>query len=181
MSWIYDAVNEAEKKGILIITTVWDAGEDLAIKKYYPSKEGYKGKSYKNIMTVANSDTTGAPSAMSNYGKGGLDLYAPGQNIYSTLPGDIYKIASSSSFGAVVAAGSAAFIKAYFPELSGAEIREIFIKNCTDKRGVEVEKSIRQKDKIEKEVFMYEQLCGSAGILNLRKSVEAALKYKVKK
>lgn len=181
MSWIYDAVNEAEKKGILIITTVWDAGEDLAIKKYYPSKEGYKGKSYKNIMTVANSDTTGAPSAMSNYGKGGLDLYAPGQNIYSTLPGDIYKIASSSSFGAVVAAGSAAFIKAYFPELSGAEIREIFIKNCTDKRGVEVEKSIRQKDKIEKEVFMYEQLCESAGILNLRKSVEAALKYKVKK
>lgn len=181
MDWIYEAIGEAEKRGILVIVPVWEAGEDLAVKKYYPSRDSYKGKSFKNIMTVANSDSLGLPSQISNYGKEGLDTYAPGNLIYSTLPGDIYKIASSSTFGAIVAAGSAAFIKAYFPELSGADIRELLLKNCTDRSGLEVEKSIRQGEKIEKELFLFEQLCESAGILNLKKSVEAALKYKVKK
>lgn len=181
MDWLYDAIGEAEKRGVLVIAPVWEAGEDLAVKKYYPSKDGYKGKAFKNLMIVANSDSTGIPIQLSNYGKEGLDLFAPAHLIYSTLPGDIYKTASSSSFGAAVTVGSAAFLKAYFPELNGAQIREILVKNCTDRKGVEVEKSIRIKDNLEKEIFIFEQLCESAGILNLKKSVEAALNFKVKK
>ncbi len=73
-------------------------------------------------------------------------------------------------------AGAAAFIKAYFPELTGSQIRELLINSVTSKRGTEIEKSVIHNGKQITDLFLFEQLCTSSGILNLRNSVEAALK-----
>lgn len=175
-SWVYDAIRDAENKGILVIAPAWEKSENMDTRAYYPRREDYKGKPMTNIMIVANSDSKGNPSPMSNYGKYNLDTYVPGVNIYSTAPGDIYRTGTSSSMGAVVTAGAAAFIKAYFPELTGSQIRELLINSVTSKRGTEIEKSVIHNGKRITDLFLFEQLCTSSGILNLRNSVEAALK-----
>ena len=51
---------------------------------------------------------------------------APGVDIYSSVPGNKYKNESGTSMASPVAAGEAALLKSYFPDLSVAEIRRFW-------------------------------------------------------
>lgn len=177
-TWIYDAIRQAEKKGILVIVPALETREDLDKVVYHPRKENFNGLPFTNLMVIANSDKKGLPSQLSSYGKNSLDMFVPGVNVYSTLPGDTYNIVASPSSCVAVAAGSAALIKAYFPSLNGAQIRKLLMANVTSRKGVEVEKNFTIGGKAVVDLFLYEQLCTSGGVLNLKKTVEAALKIK---
>ena len=71
-----------------------------------------------------------------------LDIYAPGINIYSTSPGDLYKTDTSLNFGAAVTAGVAALIRSYFPNIPAERIRRIMIDNPTSREGLMIKKVI---------------------------------------
>ncbi|TKB97197.1 S8 family serine peptidase [Pedobacter cryotolerans] len=177
-TWIYDAIRQAEKKGILVIVPALERREDLDKVVYHPRRENFNGLPFTNLMVIANSDKKGLPSELSSYGKNSLDMFVPGVNVYSTLPGDTYNIVASPSSCVAVAAASAALIKAYFPNLNGTQIRKLLMANVTSRKGLEVEKNFTNGGKAVVDLFLYEQLCTSGGILNLKKTVEAALKTK---
>lgn len=177
-AWITAELREAENKGVLVVCPVWEAGENLDNIAYYPSQLLEDGKPLSNMLIVANSDEKGNPFAMSNYSSKEVSLLAPGVGIYSTLPGDVYKIANTSAYGAAVVAASAAFLKAYFPKLTAVQLKEVMMSSVTDMKGKEVEKSTYLRDKLVIDQYLYEQLCQSSGILNLQKAVAAALKIK---
>lgn len=177
-TWLNGALREAEKKGILVITPVWEAGEDIDKVAYYPSQVLSDGKELTNLLTVANSDEKGNPFSMANYGKKQVSMFAPGVGIYSSLPGDVYKLANSAAFSSGVTAGAAAFLKAYFPKLTAVQLKNLLMSNVTSMKGKEVEKSTIKSGKPVVDQFLYEQLCQAAGILNLRNAVEAAVKLK---
>lgn len=177
-TWIYDAIRQAEKKGVLVIVPALERREDLDQIKYYPRRENFNGLPFTNLMVIANSDKKGLPSELSSYGKNNLDMFVPGVTVYSTLPGHAYNIVNSPSSCVAIAAGSAALIKSYFPNLTGSQIRSLLMANVTSRKGIEIEKSFNIKGKAVLDLFLFEQLCTSAGILNLKKTVEAASKIK---
>jgi thermitase len=172
--WVAEAINYAQTKGALVIVSVWEKSEDLAIKEYYPSAKMDPSFILNNLITVANSDAKGLPAHSSNYGANKLDIYAPGINIYSTSPGDLYKSGTSSVFGAAVTAGVAALIKSYYPNMTGVELRRVIVENPTSRKGVEIEKGMLAAGKPSQDLFLFEQLCRSAGIINVNNAVRAA-------
>lgn len=173
--WVSDAINYAQNKGILVVVPVWEKSENLSINEYFPNPAMDKSRHLKNLMTVANSDENGNPSKISNYGAKELDTYAPGINIYSTSPGDLYKTGTSSIFGAAVTVGIAGLIKSYFPKLSGEVIKELIVANPTIRDDVEIEKSIVVNgENTATDLFLFEQLCRSKGIVNANNAVRAA-------
>lgn len=77
-------------------------------------------------------DTAALASEFSNYGKNRVDLFAPGDVIYSTVPQSKYRDNSGTSMAAPMVSGVAALIKSYFPEITAAEIKNILIESGDD-------------------------------------------------
>lgn len=172
---VADAIRYAEKKGVLVVVPTPEYIDDMTQRAYYPSVNMDERFQLNNLLVVANSDSLGAPAMFSNYGVNQLDIYAPGISIYTSTPGDLYRVASNAFFGATMTAGVAALIKAYNPNLSSTQIRDVILQNTTSREGAEVEKSIVVNKKPVQETFLFEQLCTSGGILNANKAVRAAL------
>lgn len=178
--WINDALMYAESKGVLIVQPVASKSIDMDKYPYYPRKEITPAKKLSNMITVAASDKKGSPVPDSNFGIKSLDLYAPGKDIYSCYTGNTYREESGSEVAASTVTGVAALIKSYYPDLTAMQIRDIIINNVTDRSGEEVEKQSLNMDqgnaKMIKDLFLFEDLCASSGILNAAKAVEAASK-----
>ncbi|MEO6882971.1 MAG: S8/S53 family peptidase [Bacteroidia bacterium] len=98
------------------------AGNDGLNEEFYPA-------SYQYVMDVASVGNTDAKSSFSNYGYQ-INVCAPGENIYSTWPGNSYSYDSGTSMASPCAAGVAAIIKSYFPSYSGLQVGEQLKVTC---------------------------------------------------
>ena len=176
-AWMSEALRYAEGKGVLVIVPVWELSRDLAKQTFFPNRWMDGSKELTNLMVVAPSDKNGNPSMNSNYGAKELDLFAPGINIYSAYMGDIYKTGSGVGLASASVAGVAALVKAYYPNLTGAQIRNILLNSVTSRKGVEVEKGIIVDGKQAQDLFLFEDLCLSGGILNAYQAIMAADKF----
>lgn len=78
---LQDAIERANKYGILFIAAAGNDGLNTETSTSYPS--GYPND---NIIAVASITNTGALSSFSNYAVTKVDLGAPGSGIYSCLP-----------------------------------------------------------------------------------------------
>ena len=89
------------------------------LQPHYPS-------SYEidNMVAVAATDHKDVLGSFSCYGAQSVDLAAPGQNIYSTMPGHRYKNFSGTSMATPHVAGVASLILTQYPEASNAEVKE---------------------------------------------------------
>lgn len=174
---MYSALVQAEKQGVLVIVSVWERSADVDKFPYFPNR--FMGeKELKNIMVVGISDKEGKPTATSDFGAKGVDLFAPGVNIYSTDVGDTYVYATSPQLSAGVVAGVAALVKGYYPKLTGEQIRNLLNDNVTSRKGVEVSKRFRRAGGTSEDMFMYDELCISGGIVNAYNAVVAADKIR---
>lgn len=169
--WISEALEYAEKQGVLVIVPVWEGGQDLATVPYYPNRWMTGKKELTNVLVVASSDTKGNPSMNSNYGAKEVDLYAPGMALYAPYTGDTYQMASGMGISAAVATGVASLIKAYYPHLTGSQIREILLESVTSRKEEEVEKGILVNDAPAQDLFLFGDLCLSGGIINAYQAV----------
>ncbi|MGH1339022.1 MAG: S8 family peptidase [Aureispira sp.] len=132
------AVRYAERKGVLLVHAAGNSSLNTDIEDNYPNR--YKGdketKSYSNWIEVgALSWKSGAeaPAVFSNYGKKNVDLFAPGVDIYSTVPGSEYDAFSGTSMASPVTAGVAALVWSYYPELTVKELRKVLIESTIKK------------------------------------------------
>ncbi len=135
-NWVDDAVKYAQSKDVLLVHA---AGND---NKNVDSTENFPNPVYvnntgraKNFVTVgASGDATngGFTASFSNYGKNEVDVFAPGVNIYSTLPGgNKYGNLSGTSMACPVVAGLGALILEYFPDLSAEQLKYVIEKSAT--------------------------------------------------
>lgn len=172
--WVAEALRYAESKGVLVIVPVWELSRDLSKQTFFPNRWMDGEKELTNLMVVASSDKNGNPSLNSNYGAKELDLFAPGMDIYSSYMGDTYQTGSGAGLSSATVAGVAALVKAYYPNLTGSQIRNILLKTVTSRKGVEVEKGIIVNNKQTQDLFLFEDLCLSGGILNAYQAIMAA-------
>lgn len=68
----------------------------------------------------------------------------------------------------------AALIKTYYPKLTGGQIRDILLKTVTSRKGIELEKNVQREGKKYVDLYLFDQLCLSAGIVNVLEAVKVA-------
>jgi subtilisin family serine protease/predicted aspartyl protease len=172
--WVDEALRYAEEKGVLVVIPMMDLSYNLDDKPFYPTRH-VAGGELSNIITVAASDASGNPYPTVNFSNKELDLFAPGVDITSISSEDLYAFESGSEMAAAVVSGVAALIKAYYPEITSAEMRKLLMDNVTPRDGVEVEKSFVMQyngmGRRVKDAFMFTDLCVSGGILNAEKAL----------
>mgnify|MGYP000819345000 CR=1 FL=1 len=174
--WVSEALKEAEKKGALVIVPVWDLSMDMDKEEFFPNRKMNKEGELTNFMVVASSDKNGNPVLNTNYGATALDIYAPGTDIYSSYMGDTYQKGTGEGMASATVAGVAALVKSYFPKLTGSQIRDILLKSVTSRKGIEVEKGIRVNDSPSQDLFLFDDLCISGGIVNAYQAILEAEK-----
>ena len=74
-------------------------------------------------------------ASFSNYGQTKVDVFAPGEEIFNTVPQSDYKELQGTSMAAPMVAGVGAMLASYFPTLTMNEIKGIILKSATLYKG----------------------------------------------
>jgi cell wall-associated protease len=164
------AVRYAEKKGVLLIHAAGNEGEDIDIEKNFPTRIYADGKEAKNWMEVGASawgKDEEFVGSFSNYGKKSVSLFAPGVDIYSTVPGNKYKDESGTSMASPSTAGVAAILMSYFPELNAEQVKSILMNSARKFDNLKVQKPNGGR-------VNFSQLSISGGLVNAYEAVKMA-------
>ena len=136
------AVRYADERGVLLIHAAGNDSADLDAKPNYPSRIYQDSTGTAGLwLEVGASSWRGdgqLAASFSNYGARSVDLFAPGEAIYSTAPNQQYERADGTSMAAPVVTGVAALLMAYFPDLTAAQVRQILLESATTFPGKEV-------------------------------------------
>lgn len=134
--WVTDAIQYAEKKKVLIVHIAGNNRKNLDDHPYFPSDYSYKDhtKICNNLITVG-ATTQSIDSTLvyqsSGYGKKNVDLFAPGHQIYTAKPNNLYGYDSGTSLAAPLVSGTAALIWLHYPNLSVTEVKQIILDSGT--------------------------------------------------
>jgi subtilisin family serine protease len=78
---------------------------------------------------VASTDINNKILPSSNWGQTHVDVAAPGENIYSTLPGGRFGYMTGTSQATAFVSGIAALLLAHDPKLTPQEIKDIIMRS----------------------------------------------------
>ena len=123
-----DAVKYADAHNVLMVHAAGNEGADLGKGKNFPTPFYLDGGHPRNWIEVGASSWKGGDSLaapFSNYGQEQVDVFAPGVDILSTIPGDRYERDSGTSMAAPVVSGLAALLMDYYPNLTANDIKKI--------------------------------------------------------
>jgi subtilisin family serine protease len=107
---------------------------DLDQENNFPNRYYEGGGTARHWIEVGASGRGAGDSLVavfSNYGRKRVDVFAPGADILSTVPGNRYESNSGTSMAAPVVSGLAALIMAYYPELSADAVRQVILDSAT--------------------------------------------------
>jgi subtilisin family serine protease len=157
-----EAVKYAMQKDVLIVHAAGNDGEDLDNTPHFPNPiyldDQGTANAWIEVGASGGKDDNSLAADFSNYGKRTVDVFAPGVNVYSTIPGNRYISWSGTSMAVPVVAGLAALIREYYPKLTAVQVKEIILKSVV-KRDV-------LKDK-----------CVSGGVVNAYNALKLAATY----
>ena len=132
--WVYDALKYAASKDVLFVHAAGNDGIDLDApeNQNFPNDRpnGLTGDFSDHYLTVgALTPFYGGDmvAVFSNFGKESVDIFAPGDKIYSSMPDNRYEFQGGTSMAAPAVAGLAAMIRSYFPELTAAQVKQIIM------------------------------------------------------
>jgi subtilisin family serine protease len=137
-SAVDDAVKYADSKGVLMVHAAGNDGVNLAEGKNFPTPAYLGGGHPVNWIEVGASSWKGGDSlaaSFSNYGPKEVDVFAPGVDILSTVPGNQYERDSGTSMAAPVVSGLAALLMDYYPNLTASDVRNIILSSVTKLGG----------------------------------------------
>lgn len=179
--WVDDAFRYAESKNVLLVHAAGNDSKDVDTADNFPNPVFIDGKGRaSNVITVGASaggdiKKGGLTASFSNYGKKEVDVFSPGQQIYSTLPGgNVYGNLSGTSMACPLVAGIAALTLEYFPTLSAKQLKYV------------IEKSVRMPDiKVKKpgtdDMVNLSDISKSGGIVNAYEALKLASTLKGEK
>jgi cell wall-associated protease len=169
------AVKYAESKGVLIIHAAGNDGDDLDKESNYPTKvlkNGVESKTWLEIGASSWGADGNFVGSFSNYGKKSVDLFAPGVQIYSTVPNNNYEDLQGTSMACPATAGVAALIMSYFPDLTADQVKNILTESTRKFDGLKVTKP-GSADEVP-----FSQLSATGGLVNAYEAVRLAEKTK---
>lgn len=152
--WVFDAIKYAESKDVLIVHAAGNDGKDLDVR----GNNNYPNDSKDNITEFANNLITigalsnqygsGVVAGFSNYGTVNVDVFAPGTQIYATVPNNKYAYHQGTSMASPNAAGVAALIRSHYPKLTAAQVKRILMDS-----GLPLQTEVTLGEEAEKRAF----------------------------
>lgn len=124
------AVRYADAKGVLLVHAAGNEAANNDVDPSFPTPILSDGSRVAHWLEVGASSWKGGDrlaAPFSNYGRNRVDLFAPGVDILSTVPGGGVKRESGTSMAAPVASGVAALLMAYFPSLTALQVKELIL------------------------------------------------------
>lgn len=129
--WVREAIVYAAKKDVLLVSGAGNESLDLDQKPNYPSDQVDNGPEVAdNYLTIGAVDPeygSGMVASYSNYGKINVDVFAPGSEIYSTIPNNNYEFFDGTSMASPAVAGIAALIRSQYPSLTASQVKRIIM------------------------------------------------------
>jgi cell wall-associated protease len=172
--WVDDAVKYAEEKGVLLVHAAGNEATNVDEKRHFPTAYYLDGTKASNWITVGASGPTkkNLVAYFSNYGKKDVDVFAPGMDIYSTIPtGDQYKMEQGTSMASPVVAGLAALIISYYPQLSAKEVKQVI-----EKSAKSLDATVYKPNEMDEkgEQMNFSELSASGGVINAVEAIKLA-------
>ena len=162
--WVDSAFIYAASKDVLLVHSSGNDGKNIDSTESYPSTEFLKGGHATNVITVGASGDVSIinnyVATFSNYGKLGVDVFAPGSEIYSCLPnGNKYGFLDGTSMAAPVVTGIAALLRSYYPTLTAVETKNIIEQSVTP-----LDSNVTKPGTVES--VKMSDICRSGGVVN---------------
>lgn len=131
--WVYEAIKYAASKDVLIVHAAGNDGANLddPNNPNYPNDQVNNGPEIAdNVITVGALDPkygSDMVASYSNYGAINVDVFAPGTDIYSTIPNNKYEFMPGTSMAAPAVAGVAALVRSQYPSLSASQVKKVIL------------------------------------------------------
>ena len=173
-----DAVRFAIENDVLLVHAAGNDGQDNDATPNFPNRNFVdslginKGEASAWIEVGASGwkNDTDLVASFSNYGRRSVDVFAPGVDIHSTMPGSTYKDQQGTSMAAPVVAGLAALIRSYYPQLSAVEVKRIIMQSVT---RVDQRVKVAGPDGRNMRVSMND-ICVTGGVVNAYRAIQLA-------
>lgn len=176
---VFEAFKYADEHGVLCIHAAGNDNKDIDIEPNFPtSKYSFQLKKLDHFMTIGSSTRfkkDKLASSFSNYGDEGVDVFAPGSEIYNSVPQSEYQELQGTSMACPMVSGVAAMLKSYFPELTMKEIKDIILSTATDYNGT-MEFKPGTKEPVD-----FGTLSVTGGVVNVKNAVKACIKLEKEK
>ncbi len=132
--WVFDAIKYAESKDVLIVHAAGNDSKNIDVEPNFPTDE-IEGKEFaNNVITIGAINQNYGDKMVadfSNFGATNVDVFAPGVKIYATIPENKYKYEQGTSMASPNAAGVAALIRSYYPNLKASQVKQIIMQSGT--------------------------------------------------
>lgn len=176
--WVYEAMMYAAKNDVLIVNAAGNDSKNIDVEKTYPNdSKDLITEISDNVLTIGAMSLNyneNLPASFSNYGKKNVDLFAPGAAIYATMPKDDYASNSGTSMAAPAAAGVAALVRAYYPELSASQVKHILMNSGIKINFQVIKPGSQSRENPTGEKVSFSELCVSGRILNAFNALKMA-------
>ena len=167
--YVWDAMKYAEKKGVLLVKAAGNDNQNIGENEYFPTnfmKQSDEKPFVSNMIVVGAStnNNQNLRARFSNYNGKMVDVFAPGQEIYSTVPDAKYEYLQGTSMASPVVAGAAAVLWAYMPSLTPQQIKEALVKTVNKSTvNANVDSSAN-----------FDQISVAGGVIDLYKAAQYA-------
>jgi subtilisin family serine protease len=131
---VFEAFQYADSKGVLLVHAAGNDAKDIDVEPNYPtSLYSFQEAPLDHFLTIGAStkDKEELVASFSNYGQNRVDVFAPGFEIYNSVPQSDYKNLQGTSMAAPMVSGVAAMLKSYFPTLSMLDIKFAILSSST--------------------------------------------------
>jgi hypothetical protein len=133
-SVVDDAVKYADAHGVLMVHAAGNDNRDIDAGGNFPTAVYLDGGMARNWIEVGATSWKGGAAlvaSFSNYGQKRVDVFAPGEDILSTIPGNKYERDSGTSMAAPMVTGLAALMLSYYPDLTAADVKRIILQSAS--------------------------------------------------
>jgi subtilisin family serine protease len=174
--YVDDAFRYADDHGVLIVHAAGNDSKNTGISPSYPVKL-YKNnqgecKNWIEVGALSWKDGVDIAGGFTNYGRKSVDIFAPGVELYSTVPNQGYRNASGTSMAAPVVTGVAALVLSYYPDLSASDVKKILLKSAVNYKKQKVKMPGRPQ-----ELTSFGKLSKTGGVVNAYNALKEAEKY----
>lgn len=177
-----EAVKYAMKHDVLLVHAAGNSAEQNTSTNNYPNdrfqKKGlFAPKNAKNWLEVGAlnyAEGEELAASFSNYSPEFVDVFAPGVEIYATVPNNKYKRLQGTSMASPTVAGVAAILRSYFPELTAEQVKGIIMDSASPYKG-KVHKPGTE------DLVPFSDLSVTGGMVNAYDAVKQALMTKGKR
>jgi subtilisin family serine protease len=172
--FVDSALRVANQYDVLIIHAAGNDADNNDTIDHYPLNRDANGRVLdEKWLTIGASTSSGdknLPASFSNYGGKTVDVFAPGENIYSCEPGNKYSYVDGTSMACPITSGVAAIIRAYYPTLTALEVKEVIMKSVQPY----TKKVIVPNQNGDSVKMKFSELSVSGGVINVYNALKLA-------